>query len=265
MQRRNVWFVTLVLLLALAAISPALAAPEGPMAPLLSGRTPQALPGRYIVVFKGAAAPGLVDAAMEPRCRIRRPMPMRSLRRCPPRRRLGRLSLRCGAQRLCARPFSACGRSTAAQSPRRLCPGRLGRHPRHHADGRYLGPGPDRSAGSAAQRRLPYDYTGAGVTAYIIDTGILFNHTQFGGRAVSGYDAVDGGSADDCNGHGTHVAGTVGGSTYGVAKGVSLVAVRVLDCSGSGDFGRGRRRQLGDLQPPGRAAGGGEHESGRRP
>jgi subtilisin family serine protease len=90
------------------------------------------------------------------------------------------------------------------------------------------------------QRNLPlsasYTHTasGSGVTAYIIDTGIRFTHTQFGGRAVSGVDYVDGGSADDCNGHGTHVAGTVGGSSIGVAPGVSLVAVRVLDCSGSG-------------------------------
>jgi subtilisin family serine protease len=79
-----------------------------------------------------------------------------------------------------------------------------------------------------------YSRTGAGVKAYIIDTGIRFNHTQFGGRAVTGYDAVNGGPADDCNGHGTHVAGTVGGSTYGVAKSVTLVGVRVLNCNGSG-------------------------------
>jgi subtilisin family serine protease len=79
-----------------------------------------------------------------------------------------------------------------------------------------------------------YNATGAGVTAYVIDTGIRFSHSQFGGRAVTGFDAVDGGSADDCNGHGTHVAGTIGGSTYGVAKGVRLVGVRVLDCGGSG-------------------------------
>jgi subtilisin family serine protease len=90
------------------------------------------------------------------------------------------------------------------------------------------------------QRSLPlsgtytYTNTGSDVTAYIIDTGIRFSHSEFGGRAVSGFDAVDGGSADDCNGHGTHVAGTVGGSTYGVAKGAALVAVRVLNCSGSG-------------------------------
>lgn len=92
------------------------------------------------------------------------------------------------------------------------------------------------------QRNLPldatysYSNTGSGVTAYIIDTGIRFSHNEFGGRAVSGYDSVDGGSADDCNGHGTHVAGTVGGTTYGVAKGVTLVAVRVLNCSGSGTW-----------------------------
>ena len=91
------------------------------------------------------------------------------------------------------------------------------------------------------QRALPlsgtytYSATGAGVTAYIIDTGINFGHSEFGGRAVKGTDAVtSGGTAADCNGHGTHVSGTVGGSTYGVAKAVSLVAVRVLDCNGSG-------------------------------
>lgn len=92
------------------------------------------------------------------------------------------------------------------------------------------------------QRALPlsttytYNNNGSGVTAYIIDTGIRFSHNEFGGRAVSGFDAVDGGTADDCNGHGTHVAGTVGGGTYGIAKGVRLVAVRVLDCGGSGSW-----------------------------
>jgi subtilisin family serine protease len=80
-----------------------------------------------------------------------------------------------------------------------------------------------------------YTATGTGVKAYIIDTGIRFSHSQFGGRAIKGVDEVtSGGSAADCNGHGTHVAGTVGGSTYGVAKRVTLVAVRVLNCSGSG-------------------------------
>ncbi len=80
-----------------------------------------------------------------------------------------------------------------------------------------------------------YAQTGAGVTAYIIDTGIYVSHPDFGGRARVGVDEVGGGhNGIDCNGHGTHVSGTVGGATFGVAKAVSLVAVRVLDCSGSG-------------------------------
>jgi subtilisin family serine protease len=80
-----------------------------------------------------------------------------------------------------------------------------------------------------------YNFTGSGVRAYIIDTGIRTTHTQFGGRASVSADFVgDGRNGQDCNGHGTHVAGTVGGSTYGVAKSVLLRAVRVLNCSGSG-------------------------------
>jgi subtilisin family serine protease len=91
------------------------------------------------------------------------------------------------------------------------------------------------------QRALPlngiytYEETGAGVSAYIIDTGIRTSHNEFGGRAQQGYDAF-GGNSEDCHGHGTHVAGTVGGTVYGVAKEVTLVAVRVLDCSGSGTW-----------------------------
>ena len=91
------------------------------------------------------------------------------------------------------------------------------------------------------QRRLPlsgtftYTNTGAGVTVYVIDTGVRLTHTEFGGRATSGWDFIgNDADASDCNGHGTHVAGTIGGTTYGVAKGVALVAVRVLDCGGSG-------------------------------
>ncbi|MGI2068479.1 S8 family peptidase [Shewanella baltica] len=79
------------------------------------------------------------------------------------------------------------------------------------------------------------DYDGSGVTAFVIDTGVLNTHNEFGGRASSGYDFIDNDyDATDCNGHGTHVAGTIGGSTYGVAKNVNVVGVRVLNCSGSG-------------------------------
>lgn len=91
------------------------------------------------------------------------------------------------------------------------------------------------------QRALPlsttytYEATGSGVTAYVIDTGIRAAHEDFGGRVRPGFDAfTDGRNSDDCNGHGTHVAGTIGGNTWGVAKGVQLVAVRVLNCQGSG-------------------------------
>ena len=92
------------------------------------------------------------------------------------------------------------------------------------------------------QRDLPlngsftYPNTGAGVTAYIIDTGIRTSHSDFGGRASWGTNTTGDGNNTDCNGHGTHVAGTVGGSQYGVAKGVKLIAVKVLNCAGSGSF-----------------------------
>ena len=91
------------------------------------------------------------------------------------------------------------------------------------------------------QRALPlnsiynYDTAATGVHAYIIDTGVLLTHSQFSGRIGNGFDAVTaGGSANDCNGHGTHVAGTVGGTTWGVAKAVTIHPVRVLGCNGSG-------------------------------
>lgn len=93
------------------------------------------------------------------------------------------------------------------------------------------------------QRALPlndsytYANTGSGVKAYIIDTGVNFTHNDFGGRAISGRDTVDGDmDSSDCHGHGSHVAGTVGGSSYGVAKDVTLVGLRVIGCNGSGTY-----------------------------
>ncbi|MEU3604562.1 S8 family peptidase [Streptomyces sp. NPDC035033] len=95
------------------------------------------------------------------------------------------------------------------------------------------------------QRQLPLndDFTvngnGAGVTAYILDTGIDYTHPEFGGRASAGFDAMPDAGVQrgrDCNGHGTHVAGTVAGATYGVARKANLVSVRVLGCDGKGSY-----------------------------
>jgi subtilisin family serine protease len=89
------------------------------------------------------------------------------------------------------------------------------------------------------QQELPltnsygYSASGRGVTAYVIDTGIQVDHLEFGGRARIGTDVI-GGNGGDCNGHGTHVAGSIGGAVYGIAKDVAVVAVRVLDCNGAG-------------------------------
>jgi subtilisin family serine protease len=93
------------------------------------------------------------------------------------------------------------------------------------------------------QRSLPlsstYSYTAGpnAVTAYVVDTGILATHSEFAGRVGAGYSSIaDGQGTNDCNGHGTHVAGTIGGTVFGVAKTVNLVPVRVLDCNGSGSW-----------------------------
>ena len=93
------------------------------------------------------------------------------------------------------------------------------------------------------QRQLPldrsynYNTTGRGVNVYVLDSGIRTTHQEFQGRAVNAFDSVnDGQNGNDCHGHGTHVAGTIGGATYGVAKGVRLFNVRVLNCQGKGSW-----------------------------
>jgi len=91
------------------------------------------------------------------------------------------------------------------------------------------------------QRKQPmnalyrYRYTGKGVRAYVIDSGVRTTHQEFTGRTAAGFSSItDGNGTADCNGHGTHVAGTLGGTTYGVAKRVTVIPVRVLDCAGDG-------------------------------
>ncbi len=222
-MRSRVRFLTLlsVLALLLLAALPVSAAPDGPRAPLFAADSPSAIRGQYIVVLKPDATTRLDEliaaaeqaGAGETRLLHRYEAALNGFAAVLPDRAVEALRLHPAVDYI---EVDQTVQIDATQSPATW--------------------GIDR----IDQRNLPlsnsytYNNTGSGVTAYIIDTGIRFSHNEFGGRAVSGYDAVDGGSADDCNGHGTHVAGTVGGSTYGVAKGVRLVGVRVLNCSGSG-------------------------------
>lgn len=96
----------------------------------------------------------------------------------------------------------------------------------------------DNSAAASDDAYL-YDSSGAGVTAFVVDSGVQSDHPDFGGRvdAAAGHDEVgDGRGTEDCNGHGTHVAGTIGSTTYGVAKDVRIVPVRVLGCGRTGSL-----------------------------
>jgi aqualysin 1 len=217
---RKSLFVFLILALMVALSQPALAAGNSPTAPIIGTESANAIQGRYIVVFKpGSAGSDVNQAAQRAR----------------------------GLGGEIYYTYDAALVGFAASLPEPALKGLV-----HNPNVDYIEADQvvslDGTQSPATwgidridQRALPlsnsytYDFTGAGVTAYIIDTGIRVSHDEFGGRAVSGWDFVNNDSeASDCNGHGTHVAGTVGGATYGVAKGVSLVAVRVLNCSGSG-------------------------------
>lgn len=227
MQHRRLWPVLLVVLLALAAVSPVLAQDDGTNDLASSADVALVIPDRYIVVFADGVDAATVDGAI-------------------------------AEAQVAAAATEGAGAVDVHYRYDSALVGFAATMPASSLEALKKNPSvayiePDQIVTLSAtqspvtwgldridQRNLPlnnaysYTNTGAGVKAYIIDTGILFSHSEFGGRAISGYDAVDGGTADDCNGHGTHVAGTVGGSTYGVAKGVTLVGVRVLNCSGSG-------------------------------
>lgn len=231
MQHKRLWPVLLVLVLVLSVISPAFAQDDGPVDLAPSAEVATVIPGRYIVVFKDDVAVAAVDAAI---AEAEGAAAAESLDAAGGRQTL-ELHYRYESALL---GFAASMPASSLQA--------LQKNP----NVAYIEPDQVITLSASQspatwgldridQRNLPlsnsytYNNTGAGVTAYIIDTGILYGHNEFGGRASFGYDAF-GGNGADCNGHGTHVSGTVGGSTYGVAKGVTLKAVRVLNCSGSG-------------------------------
>ena len=219
-----IWFTMLVLIVTLLGISPAAAAPGS--APIYRAASANAVPGRYIIVFKAGT----------PAANIRAMADM-SATADQARGNSSQVHFVYG---------SALNGFAASLSDQAVA--ELSQDPNVEfieqdqvvTIGATQTPAPwglDR----IDQRKLPlnnryrFNSTGAGVAAFIIDTGIHFSHNEFTGRIFTGYDSIDGDfDSSDCNGHGTHVAGTVGGTTYGVAKGVTLVAVRVLDCSGAG-------------------------------
>src|SRR5688572_9771816 len=216
---KRILFIPVVLALSFSVSSPAAAQGKGE-APVFGRDTATAIPGRYIVVFKAGTEAANMSAAAEHARGLGGNVDfvyesaISGFAGNFPEQALLGLSHNPNVEFIEADQMMTID---AAQSPATW---RLDR---------------------IDQRALPlnntynYNFTGVGVTAYIIDTGIRVSHNEFGGRVTSGYDFVDNDSnADDCNGHGTHVAGTVGGGTYGVAKGVSLVGVRVLNCAGSG-------------------------------
>ncbi|MEU4118528.1 S8 family peptidase [Kitasatospora sp. NPDC028055] len=207
-------------LIPVAAGSAAASAPAPSPAPLL--RSADAIPGRYIVTLgksldsrKLTGLMGLrptftYTSAVNGFAAALTPTQLEAVRKAP------------GVESVQEDGW-ATGRSVSS-------PGSLQRSPAQswgldRIDQRFLPLDNDFSARASAQ----------GVTAYIVDTGIDFKHPDFGGRARAGFDAIgDGRNGADCNGHGTHVAGTVGGTASGVARKVNLVSVRVLDCDSRG-------------------------------
>ncbi len=201
------------------ALATATASPATAEAAVLGAANPNAIPGAYIVVLKHGASARPADLAAGHGAKVSHTY-SHALRGFA-----GTMSEQ-AARQLAANPAVAFVEQDATVT----------------LDATQA-PVPSWGLDRTDQRDLPlnnsYSYPDSGglnVTAYIIDTGIRITHTAFGGRAVWGTNTTGDGNNTDCNGHGTHVAGTVGGSQYGVAKQVRPVAVKVLNCAGSGSF-----------------------------
>jgi aqualysin 1 len=217
---KKIWIVLVLFVLVIGSAQNALAS-TAPSAPILATDSPTAINGQFIIVYKPGTSTVAVNNAVQNVNAMG-----------------GKVLYQYDAALL---GFAAVLPDPALQS--------LARDPKvAYIEADQLmsidsiqSPAPSWGLDRIDQDKLPlsnsytYNFTGSGVTAYIIDTGIYISDSDFGGRATVGYDSVgDGRNGIDCNGHGTHVSGTVGGAKYGVAKDVDLVAVRVLNCSGSG-------------------------------
>ncbi|WP_326684048.1 S8 family peptidase [Streptomyces microflavus] len=221
--------VTTAALIALAPVlagTPSSAAPAQDPAPLIASK--DAVPGHYIVTLDAGIDPATLAGQLkvEPTFTYSKALNGFAVPLTPTQLTLVR---------------SALGVKTVEEDSKVSTPSAEG----PGAVGTRAAPSSSWGLDRIDQQALPLDNdfttqnNGSGVTAYILDTGIDYTHEEFGGRAVLGFDAMPDADTQqglDCNGHGTHVAGTVGGKTYGVASGVNLVSVRVLGCDGKGSY-----------------------------
>ncbi|MFG2488772.1 S8 family peptidase [Streptomyces virginiae] len=203
-----------------AAASAATAAPEPTPVPLLTSKN--AIPGQYVLTLDKTASPARIAAALGVKPKFTYTSALHGFAATLTAEQLRTARVMAGVKAV-----EEDANVTAPPTPVK--------------QGGTRSPAHSWGLDRIDQRFLPLDDnfsahgSGQGVTAYIVDSGIDFTHPDFGGRAVRGFDAIgDGRAGADCNGHGTHVAGTVGGSTFGVARKATLVSVRVLGCDGRG-------------------------------